>query len=60
MSLLVIYELLGLFVNTLTADYNYCRCNRENLLRNQFKCNYLKKKNLFVNSWLTSETYIEF
>ena len=29
--LLVIFELLGQFVNTLTADYQYSRWNRENL-----------------------------
>ena len=28
---LVTFELLGQFVNTLTADYNYSRQNRENL-----------------------------
>ena len=30
-SLLVIWEILGLFVNTLTADGKYSLCNRENL-----------------------------
>ena len=33
MSLLVISEILGLFVNTLTADDKYSLCNRENLLQ---------------------------
>ena len=31
MSLLVIYEILGLFVNTLTVDENYPLYNTENL-----------------------------
>ena len=31
MLVLVTFELLGQFVNTLTADYNYSRQNRENL-----------------------------
>ena len=30
-SLLVICKILGLFVNTLTADGKYSLCNRENL-----------------------------
>ena len=29
-SVLVISEILGLFVNTLTAEYKYCRRNMEN------------------------------
>ena len=32
MFLLVISEILGLFVNTLTADDKYSLCNKENLL----------------------------
>ena len=31
MSLLVICEILGLFVNTFTADEKYFLCNSENL-----------------------------
>ena len=31
MSLLVIYELLGLFVNTLTANNKYFLCNEKSL-----------------------------
>ena len=30
MSLLVICEILGLFVNTLTADHKYSLCDSEN------------------------------
>ena len=33
MSLLVICEILGLFVNTLTVDDKYCLGNKENLLQ---------------------------
>ena len=32
-SLLVICEILGLFVNTLSADDKYCLVNRDNLLQ---------------------------
>ena len=31
MSLLVIYEILGLSVNMVTANHKYFLCNRENL-----------------------------
>ena len=31
MSLLVIFEILGVFVNILTADHKYSVCNRDNL-----------------------------
>ena len=31
MSLLVIFEILGLFVNISTAHHNYYFCNKENL-----------------------------
>ena len=48
MSLLVIYELLGLFINTLAANDKYffrivTNCG------NQFKCNHLKNKKIFLN-----------
>ena len=33
MSLLVIYEILGLFINTMTADYKYFFRNSQNLLQ---------------------------
>ena len=46
MSLLVISEFLGLFVNTLTADNKSSLRNSENL-RYQFKCNFLRNKKLF-------------
>ena len=47
MSLLVKSGILGLFVNTLTADAKYYRHNRGNL-PNQFKCIYFKNENIFL------------
>ena len=48
MSLLVICEILGLFLNTLFADDKYSLRNGEKL-HNQFKWNYLRNKRLFWN-----------
>ena len=49
--LLVRSEILGLFLNTLTANNKYCRCNRENF-RNKVKRNYLKNQKLVLKfSW---------
>ena len=47
MLLLVIFEDLGLFVNTLTADNKFSLHNSENT-RNQFKSNYLTNKKIFI------------
>ena len=49
MSLSVIFEILGLFANTVTADDKYFLCKSENLYRNQFKCKYLRNKKNFPN-----------
>ena len=58
MSVLVIYEILGLFVNILTADHNYHLCNRENL--QQFiKMQLCKKQRIFLNFCFISEIYIQ-
>ena len=46
MSLLVISEILGVLVNSFTADDKYSLCNSENSC-NQFKCNYLRNKKIF-------------
>ena len=47
-SLLEIFEILGLFVNTLTADDEYSLCKSENLPP-QLKYNFLTNKKLFPN-----------
>ena len=47
-SLLEIFEILGLFVNTLTADDEYSLCKSENLPP-QLKDNFLTNKKLFPN-----------
>ena len=46
MSALVWSDILGLFVNTLTADNKYSRCNVHNFA-NKFKRHYLNNKRLF-------------
>ena len=48
MYLLVVCEILGHFLNTLTAGDKYCLCNSENL-RYQSKCNYTEIIKLFLN-----------
>ena len=48
MSLLMIFEILGLFVNTLTPDDKYCFVIWK-INRNQFKSNYLRKEKSFPN-----------
>ena len=61
MSLLVIYKLLGLFVNPLTADDEYCLCNRENLLSQTIEIQLFKKqKNFFSIFCSISEIWIRF
>ena len=42
---------MGLALNTLTANYEYSRSNRENY-RHQVKCNYLKKHKSFAAFFL--------
>ena len=49
MSVLVRSELLGMFVNTLTADYKYSRWNRENLHRNKFQFRNLGDRKLVLD-----------
>ena len=44
MSFFVICEIVGLFVETLTANDKYSLCNSKNL----FKCNYLRSKLFFL------------
>ena len=46
MYLLVICEILGLFVNTLTVDDKYF-LRKVGICRNHIKCNYLKNQKLF-------------
>ena len=48
MSLLVISEILGLILNTVTADGKYCLV-MVRIYRNKLKCNYLRNKTLFGN-----------
>ena len=50
-SLLAMFQVVGLFVNTLTANGKYSFLNR-GIYRNQFKCNYLRNKKLFLNFFL--------
>ena len=60
MSLLVIYEILGMFVNTMTAD-NKSSLHIVRTHGNQCKCNDLRRKtysNLFV-SFLKSASNFE-
>ena len=49
MSVLVRSELLGMFVNTLTADYKYSRWNRENFHRNKFQFRNLGDRKLVLD-----------
>ena len=46
--------MLRLFVNTLTADNKYSRCNVHNFEHNKFKRHYLKNKRLFADFLLDS------
>ena len=48
MSLLVIFETLGLFVNTLTVDNNSSLCNSENL-QQPIQMTLSKKQKPFLN-----------
>ena len=48
MSPLVLGEILGVFLNTLTSDGKYHVQGCENL-QLKFQCNYLKNKNIFSN-----------
>ena len=59
MSRFVISEILGLFVNTLTADDRYFFLNFKNL-QEPIQVQLSKKKNFFLNFYSTSETYIKF
>ena len=54
MSLLVISKILGLFVNTLTADDKYSFRNSENL-RQPITMQLFKKQIFFLNFWCISE-----
>ena len=62
MLLLVIYELLGQFVNTLTADYKYSRWNREKLSEQVPKQTFLKLKTCsrFFIAFLKSKLNLEY
>ena len=58
-SLLVICEVLGIFVNTLTADDKYSHCNSENLqLLIQMQLSKEQKSNSEL--WVYSEIYVTF
>ena len=59
MSLLLLGEILGVFVNTLTSDDKYPVQGCENL-QLQFKCNYLKNETLYFNFCSISGFYIKF
>ena len=59
MSLLVICKLLGLFVNTLTADDKYCFLDRENLLQNLQRQLYQQEKNIFPIFFCPMEMLIQ-
>ena len=48
MSSLVLAEILGVFVNTLTADATIL-FQIARISNSQFKCNYLKNDKLFLN-----------
>ena len=50
-SLLVLFEILRLFVNTLTPDDKFF-LRKVKICRNQFKCNYLKTFSKFFASFL--------
>ena len=50
-SLLVVFEILRLFVNTLTPDDKFF-LRKVKICRNQFKCNYLKTFSKFFASFL--------
>ena len=47
-SVLVRYKILGLFVNTLTAEYMYSGRNMQTL-SNKFRRHYLENKRFFLN-----------
>ena len=48
MSALVWYDILRLFVNTLTADNKYSRCNVHNFVE-EAQFHYLKNKRVFAH-----------
>ena len=50
-ALLVTFKILGVFVNIWTANDEYSLLT-ERIYRNQFKRNYLRNKNVFVNFFL--------
>ena len=51
MSALVWSEILGLFVNTLTADNKYCRCNVHNFAQ-QFQTPLSQKQKTFCGIFI--------
>ena len=57
---LVVSEILRLFVNILTPDEKYSVSVKTTVSPNQFKCNYLKSKNIFWIFFFISKTYIKF
>ena len=57
-------EILGLFVNILTADHNYCLCNKENLqefkkqnVLSQFVAVFLKSTSNFDHFETNEDTH---
>ena len=61
MSVLVISEILGLIINTLTADDKYSLHNRKNL-RQPIKLQLSRKKKIFsrfFHAYLKSTSYFE-
>ena len=58
--ILLVSEILRLFVNILTPDEKYSVSVKTTVSPNQFKCNYLKSKNIFWIFFFISKTYIKF
>ena len=48
-SFIEVSEILRLFVNILTPDDKYSLSVKASVSRNQFKCNYLKTKKIFLD-----------
>ena len=59
MSALVRSKILGLFVNTLTAEYKYSRRNMQTLTLEVQTLLSLKKKDFFLIFYCVSEIYIK-
>ena len=58
-SFLVRSEILGLFVNTMTAEYRYSRRNMQNF-QQQDQTQLSEKRNSFLDFYFVSQMYIKF